>query len=225
MPQWFQFLAEQWGNRMTTGKQELDYLGQQQINNLNNRLIDWREIQQGKKEVGQQAARATREATSAATVSGVIQGAKDDFADIDQERANALYGLDIADQRSKLSEKQRREEISNRRNQLLGDLKSYDISTREQQAKLREREQLLGIEAQRARLKPQQLMDQLNVTLSNLGLDQTISTGQFLEALNNANAQDRALIDRFVYDTYINQNNRQEFPVNVPRIPLLGIGT
>lgn len=202
MPQWQSFLAQQWGNRMTTGKQELDYLGNQQINNLRQRMIEWQGIQQGRKEVGQQAQRATRDATSAATVSGVIQGAKQDFADIDQERANALYDLDLQDKQSKLNETQRRQEIANRRDQLIGDLKSYDISTREQQAKLREREQLLGIEAERARLRPRQLMDAMNVTLARLGLDRVMSTGQFLESMANMNAQERSLIDQFLQNTY-----------------------
>jgi len=196
-PQWYKFLAEQWGNTMEAGKHDLDFIAQSQVNSANQRLIDWREIQQGRKEVGQQAARGIRDATSAATVSGVIQGAKQDFADIEQERGNALYGLDLADQKSRLSETQRRQELSNRRHQLIGDLKGFDINTRESQAKLREREQLLGIEAQKARLKPRQLQDAMNVTLQRLGLDRTMSTGQYLEAMANAKGQERALLDSF----------------------------
>ena len=202
MPQWQSFLAQQWGNRMTAGRDELNYIGQQGVNNVQQRLIEWRGIQQGRREVGQQAERATRDATSAATVSGVIQGAKQDFADIETERGNALYGLDLEDQQSRLNETQRRQELSNRRSQLMADLTSFDISTREQQARLREREQLLGIEAQRARLKPQQLQDAMAVTLSRLGLEQTMSTGQFLESMANASAQERALIDQFLRNAY-----------------------
>lgn len=199
-PQWYQFVAEQWGNRMTAGKHELDFIAQQQVNSANQRLIDWREIQQGRKEVGQQAERATREATSSATVSGVIQGAKQDFADIDTERGNALFDLDTADARSRLNETQRRQELANRRHQLIADLTSFDISTREQQARLREREQLLGVEAERARLRPRQLMDAMNVTMANLGLDRVMSTGQFLEGMANANAQEQALLQQFLRD-------------------------
>jgi hypothetical protein len=202
MPQWQSFLAQQWGNRMTAGRDELNYIGQQGVNNVRQRMIEWRGIQQGRKEVGQQAERATREATSSATVSGVIQGAKQDFADIETERGNALYGLDLEDQQSRLNETQRRQELSNRRSQLMADLRSYDISTREQQARLREREQLLGIEAERARMKPGQLQDAMAVTLSRLGLEQSMSTGQFLESMANANAQERALIDQFLRNVY-----------------------
>ena len=197
MPLWQSFLAQQWGNTMTAGKADLDFIAEQQVNSANQRLIDWREIQQGRKEVDQQATRARRDATSAAVVGGVIQNAKQDYADIDQERGNALYGLDIQDERSRLSETQRRQELSNRRKQLIGDLTGFDISTREQQAKLREREQLLGIEAQKARLKPRQLMDAMNVSLQRLGLDKVMSTGQYLEAMANAGAQERALFDQF----------------------------
>lgn len=205
-PQWYKFLAEQWGNTMEAGKHDLDFIAQSQVNSANQRLIDWREIQQGKKEVGQQAARGIRDATSSATVSGVIQGAKQDFADIEQERGNALYGLDLQDQKSRLSETQRRQELANRRHQLIGDLKGFDINTRESQAKLREREQLLDIEAQKSRLKPRQLQDAMNVTLQRLGLDKTISTGQFLESMSNANAQERALLDSFNQQSWATLN-------------------
>lgn len=199
-PQWYKFLAEQWGNTMEAGKHDLDFIAQQQVNSANQRLIDWREIQQGKKEVGQQAARGIRDATSAATVSGVIQGAKQDFGDIEQERGNALYGLDLADQKSRLSETQRRQELSNRRHQLVADLKGFDINTREGQAKLREREQLLGIEAQKARLQPRMLQDAMNVTLANLGLDKAMSQGQFLESLANADAQKQAALSQYLQE-------------------------
>jgi len=199
-PQWYKFLAEQWGNTMEAGKHDLDFIAQQQVNSANQRLIDWREIQQGKKEVGQQAERGIRDATSAATVSGVIQGAKQDFGDIEQERGNALYGLDLQDQKSRLSETQRRQELSNRRHQLIADLKGFDINTRESQAKLREREQLLGIEAQKARLQPRMLQDAMNVTLANLGLDKVMSQGQFLESLANADAQKQAALSQYLQE-------------------------
>jgi hypothetical protein len=202
MPQWNNFLSEQWGNAMTAGKADLDYVAKQQVNSANQRLIDWREIQQGRKEVDQQATIARRDATSAAVVGGIIQNAKQDYGDIDQERGNALYGLDLADQKSRLSEKQRREELSNRRAQLIGDLTAFDINTRESRAKLQEREQLLGIEAAKARLQPRMLMDQMNVTLQRLGLDRTMSTGQFLEAMANASAQERALLTQFNQDSW-----------------------
>lgn len=201
-PQWYKFLAEKWGNAMTAGKADLDYIAKQQVNSANQRLIDWREIQQGKKEVGQQATTARRDATSSAVVGGVIQNAKQDYADIEQERGNALYGLDLADQKSQLSEKQRREELSNRRSQLIADLTDFDINTREGQAKLREREQLLGIEAQKARLKPRQLQDAMNVTMARLGLEKVMSQGQYLEAMANANAQERALLNQFNIDSW-----------------------
>jgi hypothetical protein len=74
-PQWYKFLAEKWGNAMTAGKADLDFIAKQQVNSADQRLIDWREIQQGKKEVEQQSGVARREATSAAVVGGVIQNA------------------------------------------------------------------------------------------------------------------------------------------------------
>jgi hypothetical protein len=46
------------------------------------------------------------------------------------------------------------------------------------------------------------LMDQMNVTLQRLGLDKTISTGQFLEAMANATAQERALLSQFNRDSW-----------------------
>ena len=199
-PQWYKFLAEKWGNAMTAGKADLDYIAKQQVNSATQRLIDWREIQQGKKEVEQQTKTARRDATSAAVVGGVIQNAAQDYGDIDQARGNALYGLDLADQKSQLSEKQRREELSNRRSQLIADLTDFDINTREGQAKLREREQLLGIEAQKARMQPRMLQDAMNVTLANLGLDKVMSQGQFLESLANADAQKQAALNQYLQE-------------------------
>jgi hypothetical protein len=197
MPKWNQFLSEQWGNRMTMGKSGLDRIDQQWVLANESREIDKREIAQGRKEVDQQALRSVRDATSAATVGGVIQAAKQDYGDIEQDRGNALYGLDITDQKSALSNRDARSELADRRRQLMGDLTAFDINTRESRAKLNEREQLLKVEAEKARLQPRMLMDQMNVTLQRLGLDRTMSTGQFLEAMANASAQERALLSQF----------------------------
>jgi hypothetical protein len=197
MPKWQGFLSEQWGNAMKAGKSDLDRVDQEWILANQARGIDIKEIAQGRREVDQQALRGIRDATSAATVGGVIQAAKQDYGDIEQDRGNALYGLDITDERSQLTNQDRRSELANRRRQLMGDLTAFDINTRESRAKLNEREQLLKVEAEKARLQPQMLMDQMNVTLQRLGLDRTMSTGQFLEAMANASAQERALISQF----------------------------
>jgi hypothetical protein len=202
MPKWNQFLSEQWGNKMRTGKSSLDRVDQQWVLANEGREIDKREIAQGRREVDQQALRGIRDATSAATVGGVIQAAKQDYGDIEQDRGNALYGLDITDQKSALANRDQRSELADRRRQLLGDLTAFDITTRESRAKLAEREQMLKIEAEKARLQPRMLMDQMNVTLQRLGLDKTISTGQFLEAMANATAQERALLSQFNSDSW-----------------------
>jgi hypothetical protein len=197
MPKWYGFLNEKWGNAMKAGKSSLDLVDQQWTQQQFKRGIDVKEIAQGRREVDQQAMRGIRDATSSATVGGVIQAAKQDYGDIEQDRGNALYGLDIADQKSAVGDWERRSELADRRRQLMGDLTAFDIDTRESKAKLNEREQLLKVEAEKARLQPRMLMDQMNVTLQRLGLDRTMSTGQFLEAMANASAQERALLSQF----------------------------
>lgn len=224
IPLYQQFLAEHWGNAMTAGKADLDYTAKQQVNSANQRLEEWRTIQQGKKVVERQAGVARRDATSAAVVGGVVQNAKQDYADIDAERGEAIWELDAQDVTSRRQEKERREALSNRRSQLMADLKSFDINTREGQTKLREREQLLQIEAERARMKPAQLMDAMGVTLANLGLDRVMSEGQMLEAIANGTAAQNAQLGQFLREANAYEQFFQRFTVPAPSIPMLGIG-
>jgi hypothetical protein len=216
MPKWKAFLAEQWGNTMKAGKSDADFIDQQWKAQQLNRGLDLQEIAQGRKEVAQQADQGYRDATSAAVVGGVVQAAAQDFADIEVERGNALYGLDLADKRSATTDWERRSELANRRRQLTADLKGFDINTRESQAKLAEREQLLKIEAEKARLQPRMLQDAMNVTLSNLNLDRAISQGQFLEGLANAEAQKQAQLGQYLRDVSAWMNLVKTWESTVP---------
>lgn len=223
-PQWYNFLEQKKWNEVGRYSANLEYNGQQQVNSANQRLLEWRDLQNKRGQVEQQTNVANRQAMSDATVSGIVQNAKQPLRDIRAERQWALRGLTNQDQQSKLSETQRRQQISNNRKNLMADFAGYTIDANETKAKLKEREQLLGIEAQKARLKPQQLMDAMNVTLANLGLDKTMSTGQFLESLGNMDAQTYQAISQYVVNVEQVNNQTQTWQTTVPKIPMLGWG-
>lgn len=197
-PQWYSFLDRNFWNEAARNVANQEYVGQQQVNSANERLYDWQEITNNRRTVRDGARNARRDALSAATVSGVVQNAEQDWGDIALEERDALAGLDIADSRSKLAETRRRQQLSNQRKGLEADLRGLDLSTREQRARLREREQLLDLEARKAGLKPAQLLSQMEIALSNLGLDRAMSTGQFLESMNSLNAQQRQMVNQYM---------------------------
>lgn len=223
-PQWYNFLEQKKWNEVGRYSANLEYNGQQQVNSANQRLLEWRDLQNKRGQVEQQTNVANRQAMSDATVSGIVQNAKQPLRDIRAERQWALRGLTNQDQQSKLSETQRRQQISNNRKNLMADFAGYTIDANETKAKLKEREQLLGIEAQKARLKPQQLMDAMNVTLANLGLDKAMSTGQFLESLGNMDAQTYQTISQYLVNVGQANNQTQTWQTTVPKIPMLGWG-
>ena len=162
------------------------------------RKLDEKDIGKAREGLLKQVERERRNALSDATVRGVVGSVGQDWGDIEDTRVEASGKLDSEDARSAKALADRQADLDNTIGNFNWDIKNANLSHEESTAKLKERKQLLELEAEKARLSAIDLQNAMGTALAQLGLNRAMSEGQFLESLANAKAADQQNLMKYL---------------------------
>lgn len=198
MAEWRRLVSEQANLSQSDISSNMRLLDRMEISSAEQWMKDAADVKQARTDLTRTTDAERRKALSAAVVRGVIGGVADDWTDIEHARQSSAQGIDSLEAEATTRHADRRANNTARREQLLNERERTRLSAHEQHTKLNEREQLLQIEADKLNISKAQLQTNLDLALRQLGLDQQISQGQFVEAMANANGQQAAALQRFI---------------------------
>jgi len=146
------------------------------------------------------ADKGIRKVGSDATVAGSFtsQGTKQGVADVNADRGFGLENNNQQGIQAKTGYERDQAGITNTINNLTSDFKTSGLNHDEQIARLSDRQQQLGIQAQQLGLKSDELASGLQSGLAKLGIEQALNVGQLMDALYGNNAQQQQLAQKII---------------------------
>ncbi len=219
IPQWQAFLDQNHAATVGQIATNRNHAYQLKASALEDRKLDEKDIAKAREALAGQVSRERRNALSDATVRGVVGSVGQDWDDIEAERQVAAGKIDAENARSAKALRDRHADIDNNIANLNWDIERAGLTHREETAKLKERQQLLQLEAEKARLSAIDMQNAVNTALANLGLDRAMSQGQFLESMANARAADQAALRNYLQAVANQQQQHQQWQEKVQWTP------
>lgn len=194
IPEFLRLLNQQFGENLKAFAHNKKVLDKQRAFAHGARMLDMAATQRAREDLLRQVSQMRQDALSDAKVRGVVQAVRQPWERIDAAAESATKKIDESDSRSELGYRNALADLDDREKRAHFDLNSTKYSWEQQKLKLKEREQILRLEAERARISKEQARAAADEALARLNLQNTISQGQFMEALAKADAQRRALL-------------------------------